>query len=155
MPLLRPATSEDTEGILSLVGEIYAEYDCVLDVENEEKYLLEAGEFFRASGGECWVVEGEGRIRATVAVFLSEDAAELKTLYVHRSLRRQGWGRRLIELATERARLAGKERLFLWSDTRFIEAHRLYRSTGFEECGMRELKDVNNSIEFGFEKRLS
>jgi putative acetyltransferase len=154
MPSVRPATSKDTDGILSLVGEVYAEYACVLDLENEEKYLLEAGEFFRASGGEFWVVEDEGRIEATVAVFLSEGAGELKTLYVHRSLRRQGWGRRLVELATEHARRAGRARMFLWSDTRFIEAHRLYRSMGFEECGLRELKDVNNSVEYGFEKRL-
>lgn len=139
---------------MSLVREVYGEYDCVLDLENEEKYLLEAGEFFRAGGGEFWVVEDEGRIRATVAVLLSEGAGELKTLYVHSSLRRQGWGRRLVELATDYARRAGKARLFLWSDTRFVEAHRLYRSMGFDERGTRELKDLNNSVEYGFEKRL-
>lgn len=150
----RPVTTEDTPGILGLVAEVYAEYNCVLDAENEEPYLLQAGEYFRASGGECWAIEDKGTIKATVAVLLKDDAGELKTLYVHRSLRQQGWGRRLVELAIEHARQAGKRKIYLWSDTRFIDAHRLYQKMGFAECGMRELHDSNASSEYRFEKEL-
>jgi putative acetyltransferase len=44
--------------------------------------------------------------------------------------------------------------MFLWSDTRFTDAHRLYRSLGFRDCGYRELNDSNNSKEYGFEIAL-
>ncbi|HEX8708071.1 MAG TPA: GNAT family N-acetyltransferase [Pyrinomonadaceae bacterium] len=153
---LRLTVSEDVPGILALIAEIYAEYDCVLNAEQDERHLLEPGPYFRKRGGEFWVVEDDaGVIRATAAVALHEDAAELKTLYVHPSLRRQGWGRRLTELAMEYARRAGKPKMVLWSDTRFAAAHSLYRGMGFRECGERELHDSNNSREYGFEMSLA
>lgn len=154
MPLLRPVTKEDVPSILLLIDEVYAEYGCKLDAENEEQHLLDPIAYFRAEGGEFWVVEEAGAIRATVAVQLHADASELKSLYVHQSLRRQGWGRKLTNLAIEHARLRSRERMFLWSDTRFREAHRLYRSLGFQDCGYRELNDSNNSKEYGFELRI-
>jgi putative acetyltransferase len=86
---------------------------------------------------------------------LHEDAGELKTLYVHPSLRRQGWGRKLTTLAIDYARRGGKRKMILWSDTRFLDAHRLYRSMGFNEMGSRELFDSNNSIEYGFEMAIT
>ena len=150
----RPTVSEDVPGILNLIAGIYAEYDCVLDAENDERHLLEPGTYFRTHGGEFWVVEDNGIIRATVAVMLHDDAGELKTLYVHPSLRRQGWGRRLTELAMDYARSRGKTKMILWSDTRFLDAHSLYRSMGYREIGIRELHDSNNSVEYGFEASL-
>lgn len=152
---LRPTVPADVPGILALIGEIYKEYDCVLDAEGEERHLLEPGPYFRARGGEFWVVEDEGRVRATVAVLLHEDAGELKSLYVGSSLRRRGWGRRLTELAIDYARARGRRRMILWSDTRFTSAHRLYRSLGFHETGVRELHDSNDTVEYGFEKELA
>ena len=152
--LIRPTISEDVPGILALIGEIYREYDCVLDAENDERHLLEPGPYFRARGGEFWVVEENRHIRATVAVLLHEEVAELKTLYVHSSLRRGGWGRRLTTLAMDHARQSGGRKMILWSDTRFLDAHRLYRSMGFSEIGTRELNDSNNSVEYGFEALL-
>ena len=152
--LLRPTVPEDVPGILALIGEIYTEYDCVLDAETDERHLLEPGPYFRSHGGEFWVVEEGGRIRATAAVLLHEDAGELKSLYVHPSLRRQGWGERLTRLAVDYALSHGKQKMILWSDTRFLSAHRLYRRMGFQESGIRELHDSNNSVEYGFEMSL-
>ena len=151
---LRPTVPEDVPEILSLISEVYAEYDCVLYAETEERHLLTPGPYFRNHGGEFWVVEQDGVVRATAAVMLHEDSAELKTLYVHPSLRRQGWGRTLTTLAIDYARAAGKRKMILWSDTRFTDAHRLYRNLGFTEMGRRDLNDSNNSVEYGFEMPL-
>jgi len=154
MSNLRTTIPSDVPAILSLIAGIYEEYDCKLDAEREDTHLLAPGPYFRAGGGEFWVVEEEGAILATVAVALHEDAGELKALYVHPCLRRHGWGRRLTNLAIAHARAAGKERMFLWSDTRFLDAHRLYQKMGFEKFGTRDLQDSNNTVEFGFEMRL-
>lgn len=150
----RPTVPQDVPGIHKLIAGIYAEYDCVFDAELDERHLLEPGPYFRSHGGEFWVVEENGQIVATVGVLLHDDTGELKTLYVHPSLRRHGWGRRLTELAMDYARSHGKTKMILWSDTRFTDAHRLYRSMGYREIGMRELHDSNNSVEYGFEMSL-
>lgn len=152
---LRPVRQRDVPEILALIGEIYAGYGCTLDAAGEEPHLLCPGEYFRAGGGDLWVVEVAGVVRATVAVKLHKDAGELKTLYVHPTLRRQGWGRKLTELAIEHARQHQKPRMFLWSDTRFTDAHRLYRRMNFREFGVRDLHDSNNSTEYGFELSLA
>jgi N-acetylglutamate synthase-like GNAT family acetyltransferase len=140
--------------ILDLIRDVFAEYGCVLNTQ-EDAYLLNPGPYFRERGGEFWVVEEAGQIIATVAVVLHQDAGELKCLYVHRDHRRQGWGRRLSELVLDFARQASKRRVILWTDTRFLEAHRLYRNMGFTQRGTRELHDSNNTVEYGFELDLS
>ena len=152
--LLRPTVPDDVPLIFVLIDEIFAEYDCKLNVETEDVHLVAPGPYFRQRGGEFWVVENDGAILATVAVLLHEDAGELKALYVHKTLRRHGWGRRLTNLAIDFARGASKPRLILWSDTRFTDAHRLYRKMGFHEFGERDLHDSNNSKEYGFELTL-
>ncbi len=151
MTSLRPVVTEDVPGILLLIDGVYAEYGCKLDAEREERHLLDPIAYFRTDGGEFWVVIEKGKVRATVAVQLHTDASELKSLYVHPSLRRQGWGSKLTNLAIEHARRKGAQCMFMWSDTRFVEAHRLYRSLGFRDSGYRELNDSNNSKEYGFE----
>lgn len=153
-PSLRLAQKHDARGIQNLIAKVYGEYDCTLDVERDEPYLADPAHYFRQSGGELWVVVDEGEVCASGAVLLHADAAELKTLYVHRELRRQGWGRRLVRMAIEHARLKGRRQMILWSDTRFIDAHRLYTNMGFLQTGKRELRDSNNSVEYGFELAL-
>ncbi len=157
MPLqLRPAEEQDTDGIQTLIAEVYAEYDCRLDVEQDEPYLSAPATYFRQSGGELWIIEDAGLVKASGAVFLhAGEVAELKTLYVHPSLRRQGCGRRLVEMAIEHASRMGCRRMILWSDTRFLDAHRLYTAMGFLQTGQRELTDVNRSVEYGFERPLN
>jgi oligopeptidase B len=148
---LRPTVAGDVPGILALIGGVYAEYGCVLDPEHEDRHLLAPGPHFRANGGEFWVVEEDGIVRATVGVLLCGEVVELKSLYVAPSLRRQGWGERLVRLAQAHGRTAGGRRMVLWSDTRFADAHRLYRRLGFRQEGVRALNDVNETVEYGFE----
>lgn len=160
MQRVRPAVQQDTPAIHRLIALVYAEYGCTLNVAEDEPHLIEPCSYFRGRGGEFWVVEEAdavaetGEIKATVAVLLEGRASELKSLYVHPSLRRQGLGRRLTEMAMERARAGRATSMFLWSDTRFLDAHNLYRRLGFREMGRRELHDTNNSIELGFEISL-
>jgi len=153
---IRPAEKEDASNIIGLVAEIWAEYDCVLDAENEDKYLLAPGEYFRSRGGNFWIVAEKDEIIATVGIMMLDDeTAELKSLYVHKNFRKQGLGKRLVELVINFARRKKAKKLALWSDTRFGKAHRLYERMNFERCGRRELDDLNNSTEFGFEKSLT
>ena len=150
----RPVRTEDIPGIIAMVSEVFAEYGLLLNAAIDEPRLLEADTYYRGSGGEFWVVEVDGTIRASGAVYLHRRAGELKALYVHSTLRRQGVGRLLTRMAIDHARAAGRPRMMLWSDTRFRDAHRLYRKMGFQEFGLRVLRDSHDSTEFGFEMDL-
>ena len=124
--MFRPVTQADTNAVIRLIGEVWAEYDCVLDTDIEEKHLLDPGTYFRSRGGDFWVVEEDGRIVATVAVMFEDGVPELKSLYVAREGRRKGLGERLTRMVEDFARERGAKEIVLWSDTRFSDAHRLY-----------------------------
>ena len=150
---MRPAQPRDTPGIQKLIGEIFRDYDCTLDAVHEDTHLLAPGEYFRARGGEFWVaVDERNEVRATVAVMQhGAKEIELKSLYVHPDLRRQGWGERLSDMIIEYARVRNCARVALWSDTRFTAAHRLYTRMGFRQLNTtRDLNDSNHSVEYGF-----
>ncbi len=151
----RVATQEDVPQIVKLIGEVWAEYDCILDTSVEEQYLLTPAEYFHSRNGQFWVAEENKEIVATGAVqFYDDTTAELKSLYVHRDFRRHGLGQTLTEMAIDFARDRGAAEMTLWSDTRFTRAHRLYERLGFEREGTRKLQDLNNTTEFGFRKRI-
>jgi GNAT superfamily N-acetyltransferase len=58
---------------------------------------------------------------------------QVEAVRVDRSLRGQGIGRRLMEYAHERGRARGCVLAQLTSDKRRPEAHRFYRSLGYEQ----------------------
>ena len=95
---LRPAECRDSSGLIRLIGSIFAEYPgCVMEVENEEAGLLSPGR----SHDRFWVVEKNGMIVGCAACRIDarESAAkvvEVKKVYLHPSMRGQGWGRRLV-----------------------------------------------------------
>lgn len=155
LPAPRPAQSADATEIQSLIARVYAEYGCTLDLDGLDRHLVDPGRVFREQHGEFWVVESDGRIAATVAIrFHDDDSAELKSLYVHPDFRRRGWGRALTGFVMAQAVRQGKRRMILWSDARFLSAHRLYQRLGFRSDGWRVLGDVNRTCEIGFSRAL-
>ena len=152
---IRSVNEPDILPIIKLITDVWAEYDCPLEIGDEEKHLLAPGDYFRARNGEFWVVENNNEIIGTVAVmFVNAETAELKSLYVRRDYRRKGLGADLTELVIKFARAKDAKEIILWSDTRFTKAHRLYEKLGFEKVGERELNDLNNSKEVGFKLKL-
>ena len=88
---------------------------------------------------ELLVAEYEGEVVGTVALFiipnLSHGAtpyALVENLVVNHKYRRKGIGKKLMEYTITRAKQEGCHRIELCSDRRRKEAHRLYRSVGFE-----------------------
>lgn len=156
-PVVRPAADGDAPGVLALVEACFSEYEgCVLDT-GEMPHLLALATHFASQGGQAWVVEAGGGVVGTVAWRPRHpDGAELHMLYVAASARRRGLGTRLVGLVEDRARGGGAARIELWSDTRFLDAHRLYRRLGYvQEPERRELHDLSHTVEFRFTKTLA
>jgi putative acetyltransferase len=157
---VRPARDADAPGLITLIGGCYAEYPgCVLDLVEWEADLNAIATAFAAKGGNIWVVEGaDGAILATVGATPdpAEQCGELKRLYVSPLLRGQGLAGQLVALAEQAARGWGFTTMALWTDTRFVTAHRVYARLGYAYTGRtRDLHDPSNTTEYQYIRALT
>jgi GNAT superfamily N-acetyltransferase len=155
----RPVRDEDAQDLYGLLTLCFAEYrGCYTDPHGDLPDLQRPATRAADGGVEFLAVEDErGRVCACVAVDFPQPAtAELHRLYVRPDMRRLGLGQALVRFVENIARGRGAQRLALWSDSRFVGAHRLYERLGFVRAAeQRELGDVSNSREYFFEKALS
>lgn len=154
----RRVRDEDAQDLFGLLTLCFADYPgCFVDPHDDLADLRAPAGAFAKSGEGFWVVEDErGRVAACVALALpGSGTAELHRLYVRPDLRRRGLAERLTRFVEERAKAAGVTRMILWSDTRFVGAHRLYERLGYSSLRTtRALGDISGSVEAGFEKGL-
>jgi putative acetyltransferase len=157
-PAIRPVRDGDAQDLYGLIAICYADYPgCFVDPHDDLPDLRAPSTSYDRTGGAFWAVEDErGRVCACVAVdFPESETAELHRLYVRPDQRGRGLGSRLVHQAEAHARSKGASRIVLWSDTRFVTAHRLYTRLGYVKAqGQRQLADISQSVEYGFEKRL-
>jgi len=159
---IRPATDSDGDGISALMQEAFAEYDgCVFDRAAEFPELDAIASYFDARGGIIWVAEMDGRVVGSMATAPTRDSDapvgswEVFKVYVAQSARRRGLARMLYARVLERAQQAGAPELRLWTDTKFLDAHRFYESCGFVLSGApRELHDLSLTLEYPYRLRL-
>ncbi len=160
--VIRDATDADAAAVIALIDLCFSAYPgCMMDLPGLDSDLPQVASHFARQGGRFWVVEGRGasanRILACGGVVPGAEAgvAELKRLYVHPTARRRGFARKLVQRIESWAHAQGAERIELWSDTRFREAHAFYLALGYRRSGhSRRLNDPSDTTEFHFEKRL-
>lgn len=156
----RPAEDADATDLIALVGTCFADYaGCLLDVAGEEPILTRFASAFATAGGATRVaVDGRGRAVGMIGWQpVDPGTVELRKLYVHPDAQRRGIGQALTGwVLAEAANRAGAARVILWSDTRFIDAHRLYRRNGFHQGReTRPLHDLSNTVEYFFHRALA
>jgi putative acetyltransferase len=155
---VREVRDSDAAGLVELIDGCYAEYPgCVLDVAGEETWLLEPATAYRRWQGRLWVVEREGRIVASAGLRPSGPGmAAVHSVYVASKARRQGLATRLLGMVEAEALDREARWIQLWSDARFVEAHRLYAKLGYMRSGgFRERRDLSQSVEYHFVKLLA
>lgn len=162
LPVVRDGRDGDADQLIRLMADVFAEYPgCVLDVDGEEPDLRAIATAYAGHGGRFWVAESpsDGRIVGMVGgrpLGSADGHWELKKLYVDRSARGTGLGSHLVRLVEAEAARRGAPVLELWSDTRFLDAHRLYQRLGFRRgTELRELHDLSNSVEYHFAKSVA
>jgi putative acetyltransferase len=156
--VIRPIVDSDRQDLFGLIAICYADYPgCFVDPHDDLPDLRAPSTSYDRTGGAFWAVEDErGRVCACVAVdFPESGTAELHRLYVRPDQRGMGLGSRLVHRAEVHARSKGASRMVLWSDTRFVTAHRLYKRLGYVQGeGQRQLADISQSVEYRFKKNL-
>ncbi len=147
---LRDGRDDDGPALKQLLEICFDEYpECVLDVDREAPELRSIATAYARDGGRFWVVERHGEPVGCVGARPTDDGGlELRKLYVDPRLRRVGLGRRLCAVVEDEARCRGVSFVELWSDTRFLDAHRLYRAVGYRRGReVRCLHDLSGSYE--------
>ncbi len=160
--LLRAARDADEPGLITLIGACFGEYPgCVLAVDEEMPELRRIASWHAERDARAWVAEdARGDVVGCVAALPVDRpggprAVELKKLYVAPRARRRGLGARLCALVESFAHQRGAALVELWSDTRFLDAHRLYECLGYAPDGRsRELHDISGSVERYFRKSI-
>jgi putative acetyltransferase len=129
-----------------------------MDVHGECPELLAPAREYDEASGRFWVAtDACHTVVATVGWRpLASDAVALERLYVHRRWRRRGVAATLAAFVEAIARDRGAPAVELWSDTRFLDAHRFYLSRGYSRVGAdRELHDASHTVEHHFVKDLA
>jgi putative acetyltransferase len=155
---LREARDDDQDGLIALIGGVFAEYPgCILDL-GEMPELCRIASYFHEHEGRGWVAENDsGELVGSIGFSPSVEpnGIELKKLYVRDTERRTGLGARLVELVEAEARRRNALFIDLWSDTRFTTAHAFYERRGWiKGPSTRELFDKSNTVEFYFKRTL-
>ncbi|HVN87378.1 MAG TPA: GNAT family N-acetyltransferase [Candidatus Binatia bacterium] len=155
---IRDARDPDGDALIALLGAVFAEYPgCVLDVDGELPELRAIASAFARWNGRFWVATRSEQIVGCVGFSTSDaaDGVELRKLYVARDARRGGLGNRLCALVEQHALARGARFIELWTDTRFVDAHRLYERRGYVRGPQtRELHDLSNTVEYSYRKPL-
>jgi GNAT superfamily N-acetyltransferase len=137
---VRPAQPEDAEGLASLFASLG--YSTSVPVVVAQFSLYHPGSAFHALTAEHHPAEGPPRLvgAATVSIqqrlYAARPVAQLTALVTDAEARQLGVGRALVKAATEIARTARCERLFVRSDRRRTESHDFYRMLGFDEVNL-------------------
>lgn len=159
MITVREASDDDGLDVAALLGSVFAEYEGCFFVGSEMPELGAIATRFASAGGRFWVAH---RAALGVPVLVGcvgwephGTIVELKKLYVASRERRSGLGGRLVDRVEEAARSCGASAIELWSDTRFVTAHRFYEQRGYQPTGaLRPLHDASATEEFHFRKEL-
>lgn len=155
---LRDAVDGDAWSLIALIGACWAEYPgCIVDIAGEYPELLAPASHYQRLGGDLWVLPEGAWVAACVGFCPGQlRPIELVKLYVAPHRRGRGLGRELVTWVEERAAARGAKGIELWSDTRFLDAHRLYQRMGYTRTGAtRALGDLSETTEYAFEKLLT
>jgi putative acetyltransferase len=156
---VRPVSNDDAKGVIALYAACWGEYDdMVLDTDDEMEHLHHVSSHYESLGGSAWVAElgGTELIAGSVAWRpLDSERAELQMVYVMPDSRKKGLASFLVDMVTEHVADLGFSVFELWSDTRFTDAHRLYRAIGWSQLEeTRVLGDLSASTEIHFVRNL-
>jgi putative acetyltransferase len=139
---IRRAVAEDSRAAAAIIRAVYEEFGFTWDEDGYHADLRDV----EASYAAFFVAERDGRIVGTAGL---TDQGSLERLYVLAEVRGSGAGSALLAAVATEARRCGHRQLEIWSDKRFVDAHRLYERHGARVVGERVHDDPDESHEWG------
>ena len=170
MPIqIREADNSDIAGIVRVIHAVFDEYGFTWEEDGYHADLYDIEGHYTQRGHTFLVAESDGLVIGTAALerFATIDGplgelklidgfirvqgcdCALERLYVHPEARRCGAGFALLETIIDIAKREGRLAMELWTDKRFVDAHRLYGRFGAAANGDRICHDPDQSPEWG------
>lgn len=166
---VRLARLEDAVGVCETVKEVYDEFNFCWEPEGYHADIHDLTDYCNPEIAQFWVAESNNEILgcggiewcpAIPGAALTLDHTEtlprvaatqamLIRYYVRPNARGQGIASKILELSIAAAKLRGITGIEIWSDKRFVDAHRLYQNRGAVVVGDRILDDPDESPEWG------
>ena len=168
------ASNQDCEAVVDVIRSVFEEYSFTWEAEGYHADLYDLEGHYDGKSAKFFVAENDGKVVGTVGIeffpphpddpcglteseglrWVSGSDCSLERLYVHPSGRRLGVGRALMQHVVDVAKAAGRTQMEIWSDKRFVDAHRLYGQFGAVVVGDRILDDPDLSPEWGLALEL-
>jgi len=166
---IREATNDDIEDVVRVIRTVYDEYSFSWEEDGYHADLYDLEKAYRDAGDTFYIAELDGKIVGTAALELfarieGEEGTivplkgyqriagidcSIERLYVHPDGRRNGVGRALFDRVINDAKAKGRTTMEIWSDKKFVDAHRLYERMGAKVVGERLCDDPEQSPEWG------
>lgn len=150
---LRMSIRSDIPVLSSIIDSVFSEYNWIFVEADELPDFVDFDTYYAdESRARLFTVVAEGsphKIIGCIALKFNAEGPYLSRVYLLEEYRGYGLGKWMTTQVMESARRAGFNRIHLWTDTRFVGAHHMYRKLGFTMTGeIRSLHDINNSFEY-------
>lgn len=132
--LVRPAASGDAPAVTACVEAAYRHY-----VERNGKYPAPMLDDYALVIAEhdVTIAECNGEIGGVLVVREAEEGFLLDNIAVHPDCQGAGVGRRLLQLSEDKARAAGYDSIYLYTQEIMVENQALYARIGYVEYARR------------------
>jgi putative acetyltransferase len=133
--LIRNWQPSDRQAAAALIAAVLTEYNLCSEPDGADQDVLYVEDAYWAAGGEFWVVEQRSQIVGTAGyypILRSENAVEIRKMYLLPEVRGQGLGRFLLQTLEERIASKGFEQIWIETASVLKEAVQLYERSGYQ-----------------------
>ncbi len=165
----RLAITNDAPQVAAVVHAVYDEFGFTWEPDGYHADLMDLTDYCNPEVAKFWVAECEGVLvgcggiewhdvipgpAGAIANFegvrrIAGTSAEIIRMYVHPHARKRGIASEIMRQCVAEARLRNVDLVEIWSDKRFLDAHRLYERFGAVAVGDRICDDPDVSPEWG------
>ncbi len=133
--LIRDWKARDRLLAAEIIRAVLADYGLGWEPLGADRDVLEVEQFYRATGGEFWVIEQAGQTVGTGAYYpvsRGDKAVEIRKMYVVPEVRGQGLGRFLLRELERTIADRGFHQIWIETASVLKEAVKLYESSGYQ-----------------------